>query len=114
MTKEEFLKERRPFLIDDHLKVIMARTMNNNNTTGTWTTNQGYSYINVVRGFEWNKDGKHFIHIYWNDYSVPSVTTLLIVYLFEYFKDIQYIGLGCNIGKEGEIWEPKYKIYKNE
>lgn len=50
--------------------------------------------------------------LYWNDFEIPNITTAVFSYLFEYFPQIKWIGLGCHKGKVGEIWMPKLKIYK--
>ena len=47
------------------------------------------------------------------DYEVPNINVSVLSFIFEYFPGIKWIGLGCHIGKVGEIWEPKYIIYRN-
>lgn len=50
--------------------------------------------------------------LYINDYEIPNVNVSLLNYIFAYFPEIEWIGLGCNKGEEGEFWPPKLKVYR--
>ena len=51
--------------------------------------------------------------LYVNDYEIPNVNVVLMQYLFTYFPDIKWIGLGCIKGEEGEEWKPRLVIRRN-
>ena len=64
-----------------------------------------------IRGYYWPDS---HVMLYISDYECPNCTTLVAPYLFEYFKDIKYVGFGCNKGKPGEIWPAKIIIVRDE
>jgi hypothetical protein len=37
----------------------------------------------------------------------------LLVYLFEHFPLVKWIGLGCFRGEPDTFWEPQLKVYRN-
>ena len=112
MTEKEFLEKRIPFWLEGENLTI---TIPNNNDKLTPHSNlckkYGYNWIYAIRGYNW--PGSH-VQIYTADYETPNMTVLAIQYLFEFFKDAKYVGIGCNKGKIGEIWEPKLKMLNNE
>ena len=38
---------------------------------------------------------------------------LFFCYIFEHFTNIKWIGIGCEKGKPGEIWQPKLKVFRS-
>jgi hypothetical protein len=51
--------------------------------------------------------------LYIGDYECPNCTLLVTSYIFSYFKDIKYIGFGCNKGNPGEIWPAKIVVARD-
>lgn len=51
--------------------------------------------------------------VYSGDYETPNCTTMVALYLLNFFYDAKWVGFGCNKGKIGEIWTPKIIIPKN-
>jgi len=114
MTLEEFHQKRKPFYIDgDSLLVKFSDTRHANMSHAEWFADYGYPWAHTVRGYYLKTETDSFVMIYWNDFEIPNIVFTIIPYIFEHFLDIKWIGLGCKKGKIGEIWEPKFKVYKN-
>lgn len=108
---EKFLSERTPIYIDN--ETALAVMVNNSNLKNkTWAEilfNLHYPWINTTRGYL--KDD-HLV-LYMNDYEIPSINVCLLQYLFTYFSQVSWIGLGCVKGEPGEEWTPKLVIKRN-
>ena len=105
MTEKEFLEKRIPIWLEgDDLHISRPSTTDGNDMHSFLSKKYGYSWMFAIRGYY--LPGSH-IQLYIGDYECPNCTTLVAPYIFEYFKDIKYIGFGCNKGKIGEIWPPK-------
>ena len=109
MKIQEFLDKRTPVWL--HPETILMHIVSNTDRNSTFQeifmklhipwlfTTRGYIYEN------------HMI-LYINDYEIPNINVSLLNYIFAYFPDIEWIGLGCNKGNPGEFWEPKLKVYR--
>lgn len=115
MNIEEFHKLRQPFYIDgDTLNVKFPTSQKYRDCShAEWFSDIGYPYCHTIRGYYMETE-EPYLMIYWNDFEIPNVTILLVPYLFEYFPKVKWIGLGCDKGNIGEIWNPKLKIIKND
>lgn len=116
MTLEEFLHKRKQFYIDPNSGIVRFPTSKHSDTThAVWFTDMNYQFCSIMRGyFMETEDNKNdFIMLYVNNYEIPDCTTSIFTYLFLNFPTLKWIGLGCHVGKEGEIWEPKLRIYRN-
>lgn len=116
MTEEEFHSIRKPFYIDPQtglVKFPAAKYMNKSHSE--WFTDLGYQWCSIVRGYFWETDDHEDDHlvIYADNYNVPGTNINILVYLFAHFPTVKWIGLGCYIGKQGEKWEPQFKMYRN-
>ena len=112
MTEEEFLTLRKPFYLSDDTLLVRTPTSKHMNAThAQWFHDVGIPYVQTIRGYYIQNS---HITLYINDFEIPSVSPHVLIYLFEYFPDIKYIGLGCNKGKVGEIWRSKLQVYKND
>lgn len=111
MTEKEFLEKRVPFWLEGENLTI---TIPNNNDKLVPHSNlckkYGYNYIYAIRGYYW--PGSH-VMIYSCDYETPNITILAVQYLFEFFKDAKWIGIGCHKGKIGELWKPKLILLRD-
>ena len=38
----------------------------------------------------------------------------VLIYLFEYFPSISFIGLGAIRGERGDLWKPRLVIHRND
>lgn len=113
MTEEEFLIKRKPFYIDsDSLLVKFASSKHQNCIIAEWFTDYNIPWYNMLRGYFMESDDGDFLMIYQNNYNIPNITCNVIIYLFHHFPTVKWIGLGCNIGKEGEIWEPQLRAFR--
>ena len=56
------------------------------------------------------KEEEEFVMLYWNNFDIPNITICILSYIFAYFPEIDWIGLGCHQGKDGERWEPQLKV----
>ena len=108
MTEEEFLEKRVPFWLEgDNLNVTIPSNIDKKDVHSHLCKKYGYEWIHALRGYWWPES---HVMIYTGDYETPNMTVLVIQYLFNYFKDIKYVGVGCNKGKPGELWTPKIII----
>lgn len=115
MTEQEFHNIRKPFYLDVETLLVKFPTSKHMNVShAQWFSEIGYPYVHTVRGYYMKTESDEYIMLYWNDYEVPNVNASLFSYLFDYFPTIKWIGLGCNKGTVGEIWEPKYKIIRHD
>ena len=111
MNLEEFHKKRKPFFIhSDTLLVIFPNQKHMDVSHAQWFTDMGYSYVHTIRGYYWKDEDDEYIMIYWNDFEIPNVNASIFAYLFDYFPNIKWIGLGCHKGIDGEVWKPKLRI----
>ena len=108
---EKFLSERTPIYIDNEtaLAVLVNTTKLKDTTWAEIFFNLHYPWINTARGYLMDD---HLI-LYVNDYEIPNVNVVLMQYLFTYFPDIKWIGLGCIKGEEGEEWKPRLVVRRN-
>ena len=109
MTEQEFLETRVPFWLEgDDLRVTIPSANDRNEIHSYLSKKFGFSWMFAIRGYIWPNS---HIQLYTANYNIPNVTVYVISYLFELFKDIKYIGLGCIIGNPGEIWKPQLVVY---
>lgn len=110
---EDFHEKRLPFYIDSQSLLIKfpTKTTHINGSHAKWFSEIDYPYLHTIRGYLMEGSDPH-IMIYWNDFEIPNVDMPILTYLFEYFPNINWIGIGCNKGKIGEEWSPKLKIVK--
>lgn len=105
MTKEEFLTERTPVFV--HPETGSATIVNNTNLKdkdfAEIFSNLKIGWFDTTRGYIY----KDRLMLYVNDYELPRFAVGCCVYFFNFFPDIEWIGLGCNKGKPGEVWSPK-------
>ncbi len=112
---EEFYKTNKPFLIDPNSGVVKFPPVKYyDKSHAEWFTEMGYTWIGVIRGrvFLTENDNDHIL-LYTNNFNIPGTNIDVLVYLFEHFPTVKWIGLGCYIGKPGEEWRPQLKVYKN-
>lgn len=113
MTEQEFHNVRIPLYVDsDTLTVKIAKGKYANMSHAEWFYEINYPFLHTVRGYYMKTEEDEYIMLYWNDYEVPNINASIFSYIFAYFPSIKWVGLGCHVGKPGEIWEPKYKVYK--
>ena len=113
MTLEEFLIERRPFYLDpDSILTKFPDARHSNMSCAEWFADYGISWLYTIRGYYWKDDNDEYIMLYQNDYQLPNVTVEVLSYLFAHFTNVKWIGLGCYKGKIGEVWKPKFKVYR--
>lgn len=112
MTEQEFLEKRVPFWLEnDTLRVTIPSNLDKNDVHSHLAKKFGYNWLFALRGYYW--PGSH-IMLYTGDYETPNVTTMVAQYLFNYFNDVKYLGLGCHKGKIGEIWDAKIWIARDK
>lgn len=111
MTEKEFLEKRTPFWLEgESLLIRVPNNSDKNDIHAHLCKKFGYSWVFAIRGYYW--PGSH-VQIYTGNYQMPNITIYVLSYLFEFFKDIKYIGIGCIIGEPGEIWTPQIVVTKN-
>lgn len=109
----EFNIQRKPFYLDPDTSLVKFPTSRHINCShAQWFTEIGLPFMHCVRGYQMKTETSEFIMLYWNDFEVPNITAAMFSYLFEFFPNAEFIGLGCHIGEIGEVWKPKYKIYR--
>lgn len=114
MTEKEFHEIRKPFYLDlDTLLVKFPSAKYLNTSHAVWFNELGIQFLHTVRGYYMKTEEDEYIMLYWNDFEIPNITSAIFTYLFEYFPDIKWIGMGCHKGKIGEIWKPKLIITRN-
>ena len=114
MTVGEFNTIRRPFYFDmDTMLVKFPDARHANMSHAEWFADYGLPWAHMVRGYYWKHNGEEFVMIYWNDFEIPNVTAIIFCYIFEHFTNIKWIGIGCEKGKLGEIWQPKLKVFRS-
>ena len=112
MTEQEFLEKRIPIWLEgDDLHISRPTSNTDKNDMHAFLCKKyGYSWIYASRGYYW--PGSH-VQLYIGDYETINCTVLVTSYIFAYFPDIKYIGIGCNKGKPGEIWPPKIIVARD-
>lgn len=111
---KEFHKNRKPFYIDDESLLIKFPTAKHMDSPHSiWFTETGVPFVHCVRGYYLKTKSDEYVMIYWNDFEVPNVNASLFAYLFDYFPNINYIGLGCIKTNKDEVWKPKLKVIRN-
>lgn len=112
MTKEEeFHSKRKSFYINSDTLLIKFPTAKHTKCShAKWFSDEGVPYIHTIRGYL--SEDEEYVMLYSNDFEIPDVIVKFINYIFEYFPNIKWIGLGCNKGKIGESWTPKLKVFK--
>lgn len=110
----EFHKLRKPFYIDPQTGLVkFPTTKYMDKSHSEWFTEMGLPWSNIVRGYYLEDVEEPNIVIYANSYNIPDTYIGLIVYLFEHFPKIKWIGLGCFRGEPNTFWEPQLKVYRN-
>lgn len=108
MTEQEFHTVRKPLYLDpDTLLIKFPTAKHMNSSHAEWFHDVGIPFIHTIRGYYYKTDDEEFIVLYWNDFEIPNLNISILVYIFEYFPNIQWIGLGCHKGNIGDIWKPK-------
>ena len=111
MTEQEFLEKRVPIWLEgDDLHVSTPSKNDAGDMHAFLSKKYGYSWMFAIRGYYW--PGSH-VTLYIGDYECPNCTLLVTSYIFSYFKDIKYIGFGCNKGNPGEIWPAKIVVARD-
>ena len=111
MTEKEFLEKRIPFWLEgENLRITIPSGSDRTQSHVHLTKKYGYNYMFAIRGYWWPKS---HIQIYTGNYNIPNVTVYVLSYLFEYFEDIKYIGLGCIIDEPGKLWKPQLVVPRN-
>ena len=112
MTEKEFLAKRIPIWLEgEDLHISRPSSESDKNDMHAFLSKKyGYNWLFSIRGYYW--PGSH-VQLYMGDYETVNCTMLVSSYIFSYFPDIKYIGIGCNKGNPGEIWEPKITIVKD-
>lgn len=108
MTVTEFHKKRKMFYINELGKLEINHR---NESHIEWFNSKNFSripYETTIRGYFID----NYMTIYVGDFETPDLNIKFLQYLFEKFPKVEWIGLGCNKGKVGEIWTPKLKISK--
>ena len=106
---EEFLEKRLPVWL--HPETALLHIVSNQER------NMNFQEIFMRLHIPWLFTTRGYIYkdhmiLYINDYEIPNVNVSLINYIFAYFPEVQWIGLGCNKGKQGDFWEPKLKVVR--
>lgn len=111
---EKFLNNRKPFYIDSETCLVKFPAQKHMNVShAKWFNEMGIVYLHTLRGYYMNIEGQDpYIMIYSNDFDIPNLVTNLFSYLFEYFPEITWIGVGCIKGEVGDVWKPRLKITK--
>lgn len=111
MTEKEFLEKRIPFWLEgEDLRIIIPSTMDRNDVHSHLSKKFGYGYMYTIRGYWWPDS---HVQLYTANYNIPNITVYVVNYLFEYFKDIKYVGLGCIIDEPGKLWDAQLYIPRN-
>lgn len=111
MTELEFLEKRVPFWIEgEDLKIMFPTNMDKMQIHSKLANKYNFNWLFIIRGYYW--PGSH-VMLYQGDYETPNCSTLLSQYLFNYFKDINWVGFGCIKGEIGKIWQPRIIIPKD-
>lgn len=109
---EEFHSKRLPFYIHPETLLIRLPAVKYRDKNHVeWFNSEGITYLHTIRGYYYPED--NYVMLYTNDFEIPDMVIKVLPYIFEYFN-CNWIGLGCNKGKVGEIWKPKLKVYRNE
>ena len=109
--EKKFLEERTPlYLIGDNMNITLVTGKDKDDIHSHLCKQYGINWMRTIRGY-WipNK----LVCIYIGDYEIPNISIEIIQYIFNFFKDINYLGIGCNKGEVGEIWEPKICIARD-
>lgn len=113
MTTEEFLTKRKPFYLDvESILIKFPDARHSNMTHAEWFADYGMPWLYAIRGYYWKDDTDEYVMLYQNDYQLPNISVEVVSYLFAHFLNIKWIGLGCYKGTPGEIWKPKFKVYR--
>lgn len=108
---KEFLQQRTPLYIDNETAqaVIVNTSQLKDCTFAEIFSYLHYPWLFTTRGYLKND---HII-LYVNDYDIPNVNVSLLQYLFTYFPQVNYIGLGVIKGEPGEWWKPRLVVRRN-
>ena len=105
MTEKEFLEKRVPFWLEnEELRITIPSNSDKNDVHAYLSKKFGFNYMYAIRGYWWPNS---HIQLYTGNYAIPNVTVYVLNYMFDYFRDINYIGLGCIIGEPGDLWKPQ-------
>lgn len=111
MTAQEFHAIRKPLYLDSESLLVRFPTAKHMNSShAEWFQDSGIPFIHTVRGYYYKSEEEEYVMLYWNDFEIPNLNVAILTYIFEYFPNIQWIGLGCHKGVEGDIWKPKLII----
>lgn len=108
MTEQEFLEKRIPFWLEgNNLTITIPTNSDRNDVHAHLCKKFGYDYLFCIRGYWWPDS---HVMLYTGNYNIPNVTVYVLNYLFDYFRDIKYIGLGCYKGNFGDIWDAQLYV----
>jgi hypothetical protein len=112
MSEKEFLEKRVPFWLEtEDLRITIPSNSDKNDVHAHLSKKFGYNYMFVIRGY-WFPNSH--VQLYTGNYNIPNITVYVLSYIFEYFKDIKYIGLGCIIDTPGKIWDAQLYVPRNK
>lgn len=115
MSIQEFHNIRKPLYLDVDTLLIKFPTAKHMNTShAEWFHDSNIPFLHTIRGYYLKNQQDEYVMLYWNDFEIPNINANILIYIFEYFPNIQWIGLECNKGQIGEIWKPKLTIKRNE
>lgn len=97
------------FYLNEKLLVRFPTSKHYGTSHAKWFSDEGITFLHTIRGYLIEDE---YIMIYSNDFEIPDMNVKIISYLFEFFPTIKWIGLGCEKGKIGEVWQPKLKVTK--
>ncbi len=111
MNLNEFRTLRKPFYIHpETLLIKFPRQKHLDSSCAEWFSDENIPFLHTIRGYYNEED--NYVMLYTNDFETPDISIKFLTYIFEYFPNIDWIGIGCIKGKEGEIWSPKMKIQR--
>lgn len=115
MTELEFHISRVPLYLDSTTSlVVFPDEEHMNSSHADWFSDIGIPITNTVRGYYYTtKNFGEYIMLYCNDFEIPDIDIKVITSIFNFFPNLQWIGLGCHKGEIGEIWNPKLLVTKN-
>lgn len=106
---QEFLEKRTPvWLHPETVLLHIVSSAERNMTFQEIFMKLHIPWLFTTRGYIYD----NYMMLYINDYEIPNINVSLLNYIFAYFPNIKWIGLGCNKGEEGDFWEPKLKVFR--
>lgn len=108
-----FLEQRKPFYLENNtLNVIFPNQKYMNSSITEWFNGDKIPWLHTIRGYYMETEDDCYVMLYENNFNIPNMSICVVPYIFTYFPNIKWIGLGCHIGAKGTIWKPQLKIIK--